>query len=117
METLRAEIERLKQEKKKPLQERIAVRMLEIDPTTGHLFYSAPRASRCRSEADAHELVLRDREAIGETGRELYYEILYPRDPDSAYPLLKQKEQYDEWFKDVAHGWDVPGEPLKGVKR
>ncbi len=116
LEKLRAEIERLKQEKKQPLQERLAVRVLEIDPANGQLFYYAPQRVEVRSEADAHDLILHDRQAIGEGGRELYYEILYPRDPASPFPLREQVKKYDEWFKEVAHGWDVPSEPLKAVK-
>ena len=90
------------------------MRVLEIDPGSGVLFYNAPQRIEVRTEADAHDLVLRDREAVGDSRRELYYEILYPRDPASPFPLAKQRKLYDEWFKDVAHGWDVPEKPLKG---
>jgi hypothetical protein len=114
VERLRAEVEQLRREKAQPLQERLAVRVLEIDPASGVLFYSGPQRVELRTEADARELVLRDRQTVGDSGRELYYEILYPRDPASPFPLAKQRKLYDEWLKDVPHGWDVPGAPLKG---
>jgi hypothetical protein len=116
IEKLRAEVERLRKEKGQPLQERLAVRVLEIDPATGVLFYYGPQRVELRTEADARDLMVRDRQEVG-AGRELYYEILYPRDPASPFPLAKQRTLYDDWLKDVPHGWDVPGEPLKGGKR
>jgi hypothetical protein len=115
-EKLRAELEALRTEKRQVLQGRLAVRVLEIDPTTGKLYYHDPERTELSNEADASELVRRDRRAIGEGGRELYYEILYPRDPASPYPLREQRRRYEEWFKDVAHGWDIPGAPLQAAK-
>jgi hypothetical protein len=115
-EKLRAELEQLRQEKMQVLQDRLAVRVLEIDATTGKLYYHDPERTEVSNQAEAADLVRRDRRAIGEGGPELYYEILYPRDPASPYPLLAQRKKYDEWFKDVPHGWDIPGAPLKGVK-
>src|SRR5579885_835387 len=38
-EKLRAELEELRQAKKEVLQQRLAVRVLEIDPRTGRLYY------------------------------------------------------------------------------
>src|SRR5437016_2617587 len=70
VERLRAEIEQLRKEKAQPLQERLAVRVLEIDPGSGALFYNAPQRVEVRTEADAHDLVLRDREAVGDSRRE-----------------------------------------------
>jgi hypothetical protein len=116
LERLRAEVEQLRKEKSQPLQERIAVRVLEIDPASGVLFYNAPQRVELRTEADARDLLVRDREAVGDSRRELYYEILYPRDPASPFPLAKQRKLYDDWLRDVEHGWDVPGEPLKGAR-
>ncbi len=96
------------------LQQRLAVRVLEIDPRTGRLYYHEPERTELSSEADAADLIRRDRQAVGEGKRELYYEILYPRDPASPFPLREQRQRYDAWFKDVAHGWDIPGASLKG---
>jgi hypothetical protein len=113
-EQVRAELEQLRQEKGQVLQQRLAVRVLELDPTTGRLFFHDPERAELSNEADAQALIQRDRKAIGEGRRELYYEILYPRDPASPYPLREQRKRYDNWFKEVAHGWDIPGASLKG---
>ncbi|HKI36812.1 MAG TPA: hypothetical protein VKA46_33480 [Gemmataceae bacterium] len=115
-EKLRAELEQLRKAKMQVLQERLAVRVLEIDAKTGKLYYNDPERAEVSNEAEALALVQRDRRSISEGQRELYYEILYPRDPASPFPLLKQRETYDKWFKDVAHGWDIPGASLKGGK-
>ncbi len=115
-EKLRAELDALRKEKAQALQDRLAVRVLEIDARTGKLYFHDPERTEVSNEADASDLIRRDRRAIGESGRELYYEILYPRDPNSPYPLRDQRRKYEEWFKDVAHGWDIPRATLLGDK-
>ena len=39
-------------------------------------------------------------------GRELYYLILYPRDPNSGYPTREQRQKYERWFEGVALGYN-----------
>jgi hypothetical protein len=95
------------------LQQHLAVRVLEIDAATGKLYYNDPERTEVRHEADAHSLIERDRRALG-GARELYYVILYPRDPLSPYPKRGEREQYDRWFKDVAHGPEMPGTAAAG---
>jgi hypothetical protein len=106
---LREQIERLRKEKGKALQERLAVRVLEIDGETGKLFYRDPERVEITDEADAHSLIEGDRRERGVQQRELYYLILYPRDRSSPYPTRGQRERYDRWFEGVALGYDVPG--------
>jgi hypothetical protein len=106
---LRDELERLRQEKLKTLQEKLAFRVLEIDPSSGRLFYYTPERVEITSQAKASELIAEDRARQANGKAEVYYLILYPRDPSSPYPLREQRERYDRWFADVAHGWDVPG--------
>jgi hypothetical protein len=115
---LRDELERLRQEKTKALQDRLAVRVLEIDPADGRLFYrDQDQRVAVRSQAEARELIDRDRRRLGDDRRELYYLILYPRDPASRFPHRAQQEQYERWFEGVAHGFDVPGSaPGRGEK-
>jgi hypothetical protein len=112
-EKLRAELEQMRREKMQVLQDRLAVRVLEIDPASGKLSYSDPERAELRSEADARALIDRDRRGLG-GARELYYVILYPRDRFNPYPTRQQREQYDRWFKDVAHGPELPGAPDAG---
>jgi hypothetical protein len=114
-EELQKELKRLREEKIKTLQQRLQVRVLEIDPGTGKLYYNAPERLEIRSEADARELVEKDQRNQGSDRRELYYLILFPRDPASPYPLRGQREQYDRWFAEVAHGWDIPGAARGGT--
>jgi hypothetical protein len=106
---LRDELDRLRQEKLKTLQERLAIRVLEIDPATGRLYYHDPERVEITNQARATELIQRDRSQLGDRNAELYYLILYPRDPSSPFPHREQRERYERWFADVAHGWDVPG--------
>jgi hypothetical protein len=106
---LREEIEQLRRDKIKALQTRLSVRVLEIDERTGKLYFRDPDRKEVRSEADAHELIERDRSAQGVARRDLYYLILYPRDRNSGYPTREQRQRYDRWFAGVALGYDVPG--------
>jgi hypothetical protein len=113
---LRDELEKLRREKLKTLQEKLAFRVLEIDPATGRLYYYAPERVEISTQAKASELIAEDRARQADRKSEVYYLILYPRDPSSPYPLREQRERYDRWFADVAHGWDVPGGPsVKGT--
>jgi hypothetical protein len=43
-------------------------------------------------------------------GKELYFLILYPRRASGfpGYPLDEQRKEYDRWFQDVAHSYDIP---------
>lgn len=106
---LSEELERLRQGKMKVLQERLEIRVLEIDPATGNLMYHDPERVELTSQARAHELIQQDRARLADRGAELYYLILYPRDLASPFPHREQRERYDRWFADVAHGWDIPG--------
>jgi hypothetical protein len=104
---LQAEVERLRQEKKRALQDRLAVRVLEIGGRTGKLYYRDPDRLEVRDQKDAVTLVERDRRQAGGR-RELYYLVLYPR-TRSAYPTREQLARYQRWFTGVALGFDRPG--------
>ncbi len=107
---LRQEIEKLRKEKVQTLRNRLAVRVLEIDGKDGRLFYRDPDLIEIRNQADAHQLIERDRRAQGVSSRELYYLLLYPRSAISAYPTVEQVRNYERWFEEVALGYDVPGQ-------
>ena len=106
---VRAELEKLRQERIQTLQERLLIRVLEIDAANGRLYYRDPERIEIDTEAKATELIEQDRRRRGKD--EWYYLILYPRDPASPYPLREQRERYERWFADAAHGWDT----LQGV--
>jgi hypothetical protein len=101
----RAELEKLRLEKIRTLQERLNIRVLEIDATNGKLTYRDPMRIEIDTQAKASEMIEQDRARLGKD--EMYYLILYPRDPASPYPLREQRERYDRWFADAAHGWDT----------
>jgi cell division protein FtsB len=101
---LRDEIEKLRREKGKALQKRLAVRVLEIDGDSGKLYYRDPERIPVPDEAAAHALIESDRRKLGQ--KELYYLILYPRSRGSTYPTVGQRQQYDRWFESVALGYD-----------
>jgi hypothetical protein len=108
-QNLRDELDKLRRERLQILQNRLAIHVLEIDGSTGKLYYQGRTRYEIHSQVDAQELIERDRLAQRTGGKELFYLILYPRDPASVYPLREQREMYERWFKDVAHGFDVPG--------
>ena len=112
---MREELKRLREEKIKVLQQRLLIRVLQIDPGSGKLFVNDPERIEIRNPDDARELIERDGRGPAAEGKEVYYLILYPRDRKSPYPLREQREEYDHWFNDVPHGWDVPGTgPARG---
>jgi hypothetical protein len=113
---LQEQLEKLRQQVGKSIRDRVAVRVLEIDPKSGKLYYNDPERIEIRSQADASSLIERDRRARG-SRRELYYLILYPRDRNSSYPTVAQYEQYQRWFEGVALGFDIPGEITDGGSR
>jgi hypothetical protein len=106
---LKEELERLRKEKIKVLQQRLAVRVLEIDPKSGNLAYyeagQPPRRHVIDSAATAAESVRTHRREAGP--RELYYVISYPR-VNSIQPTAAKLAKYNEWLKDAAFGFDVP---------
>src|SRR5262245_21862915 len=101
-------IKKLEEERRKALQQYLAVRVLEIDAATGKLYRNAPQRAEIPDEAAAHQMVQEDFHDLA-SSRELYYLILYPRDPNSPYPTRGQREQFERWFQNVAHGYDIPG--------
>jgi hypothetical protein len=106
---LRDQIEKLRRESMQELAGRLSVRVLEIDADTGKLYYRSPDRVEIRDEADAHKLIDRDRQLLGVGKRELFYLILYPRDPNSDKPTVGQRQSCDRWFQGVAVSYDRPG--------
>jgi hypothetical protein len=106
VDKLRAELERLRREKIETLQQRLFVRVLDIDPRTGALSYPDPGTPekpgiRIASADTARALIRRHKQEAGE--RELYYVFLFPR-ADSGFPTEQQFEEYKRWFNQAASG-------------
>jgi len=108
LEELRREVEKLRTARGHVIQERLVVHVLEIDPQDGKLYYRDPERVEIAGPAEARALIARQKEAAG--SKELYYLILYPRQP-SGFPTQRQYTTYDRWFQGVAHSFDVPGLP------
>ncbi len=106
LEAERQELERIRREKMTTLQRRLAIRVLEIDPDSGKLYYyEGPDRVEVADEAAARALIERQRREV--SGRELYYLFLFPRRV-TGYPEERQVRQYERWFEGVAHGFDNP---------
>lgn len=105
----RRRIARLERERLAKLTDRLAVRVLEIDPTNGVLFYYDPDRVEVRSEADAVRLITKQKLAASQGGvvKDIFFLILYPRRL-APYPTEEQIRQIRQWFRDVPYGFDVP---------
>jgi hypothetical protein len=105
-------------QKKSPLPpQRLAIRVLEIDPKDGRLFSydtGRPPQKKYLDSADAaQELIQRHQEEIrlrfpfGERP-DPHYLVLLPR-VDTAYPEGQQLREYESWFKGFSFSIDRPG--------
>jgi hypothetical protein len=108
LERSRREVARLRAERGN-LSEQLAVKVLEIDPRDGRLFYlhDGERVN-VTSQAAAEALITLHKRASGT--REPFFLILYPRQK-SGYPEQQQADDYARWFKDVQFQFDRPFAP------
>ncbi|HEV3205165.1 MAG TPA: hypothetical protein VGY77_12310 [Gemmataceae bacterium] len=105
-DTERSILEQFRTDKIEILQNRLAIRVLEIDADTGKLFYNDPERVEITSESNARAVIEKQKKEV--PGRELYYLFLFPRTL-TGYPLERQMRQYEKWFSGVARGIDSPG--------
>jgi hypothetical protein len=99
---------RLKAEREN-LVKHLSVRVLEIDPKDGRLFYLQDGSRvEVTAQPDADRLITQHRRASGT--RDLLFLILYPRQR-SGYPEQQQADDYARWFKDVQFQFDRPFAP------
>ncbi|MFO0823282.1 MAG: hypothetical protein U0792_09200 [Gemmataceae bacterium] len=105
----RLKVARMEKEKFAKLTDRLAVRVLEIDPNNGTLFYYDPAREDIKTDADAERLIRKQKDLASAGGgvKDVFFLILYPRRA-SAYPTAAQVEQIRRWFKDVPSGFDIP---------
>lgn len=107
---LRQTLQRLRREKLDTLAQRLAIRVLEIDRDK-LFFYDPGREANRRVEitaTSAAQFLAEQKRLAGD--RDLYLLILYPRRASGlpGYPTKGQIKQYETWFKDVAHSYDIP---------
>lgn len=105
LEKSRREVEKLKA-KQVNLSEHLSVKVLEIDPKDGRLFYlqDGDRVP-VTTQAAADAAITLHKRASGT--KEPFFLILYPR-TKSGYPEQQQADDYARWFKDVQFQFDQP---------
>jgi hypothetical protein len=88
---------------------RLSVRVLEIDGSTGKLYAFEPDnpdpRQEIRNQADAQRLI--DQQKRLAQGKEVFFLILYPRKL-SGFPLQSQVDSYRRWFQSVPFNFDNP---------
>ncbi|HEY8505913.1 MAG TPA: hypothetical protein VIL46_15115 [Gemmataceae bacterium] len=104
LDRARRELDRLRRARG-DVAENLSVQVLQIDKTTGHLYYLAPGRREVRTQQEAQQLIDAHRRRSGT--REPFFLILYPREL-SGYPTQEQVEDYRRWFRDVPHAFDNP---------
>jgi hypothetical protein len=102
-------VERLEKERQKNLKDRLVVRVLEIDRTSGVLYYYNPDRQEIRSQADAERYIFQEKKRATRDGttKDVFFLMLSPRQR-GPFPTRAQLDQISQWFKDVPHGVDVP---------
>ena len=105
----RMRVERLEKERQAKLTDRLVVRVLETDPNSGVLFHYDPDRQEIRSQADAERYIFREKNRALKGGipKDLFFLILLPRRP-TGFPTGAQRDEINNWFRDVPHGFDVP---------
>jgi hypothetical protein len=85
--------------------ERLIVRVLEIDPSSGRLVYYAPGRQEIASQAQAEQLIAYEKRLAGE--KDIFFTIQYPRQA-SKHPTDTDLASYRDWFRNVPHGFEIP---------
>ncbi|MEZ6140137.1 MAG: hypothetical protein R3B84_06155 [Zavarzinella sp.] len=93
----------------KNVAERLHVKVLEIDPENGRLYYlQNNQREYITTQAEAEDVItLHSRSA---PSKEPFFLILYPRQR-SGFPEQRQADTYARWFNGVQYQFDRPGAP------
>ncbi|WP_020473950.1 hypothetical protein [Zavarzinella formosa] len=106
LEKARREIERLKALGRSSLSDRMSVKVLEIDPKDGRLYYIQDgKPVQVDSELAAENMITIHKRQAG--NREPFFLILYPR-KRSGFPEQQQADDYARWFRGVQFQFDRP---------
>jgi hypothetical protein len=108
---LQEELKLLNVKVRAALEQNMFLRVLEIGEEGKLFFYDPSREKDRRVEItkDSALAFLKTQVRLAQ-GKELYLLILYPRRAEGfpGFPLQEQRAEYDRWFQDVAHGYDIP---------
>jgi hypothetical protein len=109
LERTRREVERLRAERGN-LAERLSVKVLEIDPKSGRLYYYQEGERReVTTQAAAEAIITQHTRASGT--KEPVFMILYPPPQGKEKPGIPSEEQevnYAHWFGNVQHQFVRP---------
>ena len=74
-------VDRLEKERRARLTDRLAVRVLEIDRTSGVLYYYNPERQEIHTQADAERYIFQEKKRAASSGqaKDVFFLILYPR--------------------------------------
>jgi hypothetical protein len=102
-------VERLEKERHAKLTDKLLVRVLETDPTTGVLSHYNPDRQELHTQADVERYIFQEKKRATSNGmaKDVFFLILLPRRP-TGFPTGPQRDEIQNWFKDVPHGFDVP---------
>jgi hypothetical protein len=105
LERVKRDYDRLKSEKGN-LSERLSVKVLEIDPVSGKLYYlqDGTRVD-VNTQAAAESLITQHKRQSGT--KDPFFLILFPRQK-SGFPEQRQADDYARWFRDVQFQFDRP---------
>ncbi len=108
---LQEELKLLAARVREALEQGLFLRVLEIGEEGKLFFYDSARGKDRRVEItkDTVEKFIETQKRLAQ-GKELYFLILYPRRAEGfpGFPLQEQRAEYNHWFRDVAHGYDIP---------
>ena len=108
LEKARREVDKLRAERGN-LAEHLSVKVLEIDPRDGRLYYFHDgQRVNVTTEAAAEAVITLHKRASGT--KEPFFLILYPR-TKSGFPEQQQADDYARWFRDVQFQFDRPFAP------
>lgn len=104
------DIKELEKQRVKQVNENLSVRVLEVDPTDGTLFYYVKVAGGSerrpiKAKADVTDLVAQQKAIAG--GRDVFFLIMLPRKV-GGFPTAPQLDQMRKWFEGLPLGVDVP---------
>ena len=88
------------------LSDALSIKVLEIDPKSGQLYYLQNGERVAVDSQSAAETVISLHKRQAKT-REPFFLILFPRQR-SGYPEQHQADDYARWFKDVQFQFDRP---------
>lgn len=109
---LQMELQKLKRENDKliaqkgSLSDRLSVKVLDIDPSNGKLYYLQDgERVEVQTQSAADTVITLHKRQAGQ--REPFFLILYPR-KRSGFPEQQQADDYARWFRDVQFQFDRP---------